>query len=73
MPSGLPSASAFGKQGALCLNCPTACRGGDGEKEGLVGERASWVSGSFLRRYCRSSHSTVNLHHTDDVPLFDTL
>ena len=41
MPSGLPSASALGKQGALCLNCPTACRGGGGEKEGVVGERAS--------------------------------
>ena len=41
MPSGLPSASALGKQGALCLHCPTACRGGGGEKEGVVGERAS--------------------------------
>lgn len=37
MPAGLPSASALGKLGALCLNCPTTPRGGDGEKEGLVG------------------------------------
>lgn len=37
MPSGLPSASALGKQGGLCLNCSTERRGGDGEKEGLVG------------------------------------
>ena len=49
MPAGLPSASALGKLGALCLNCPTARGGGEGEKEGLVGSRPPGFRGpSFV-------------------------